>query len=613
METTKNSYSKGITLVQSLRGGLNTTADVVLISQGLWLYAEYCNSLKDTEPNEVDAVACLSIVSQAPYGITPTPLLPSTIANFLRTLNSGSNGITDQPTTENYNIEESEIIDSITKVNQFIQTSKFKPPSLSPFETTAQRISGLFGGSNWSKEALGKSIAQIAIGVVNDMYFSPNCTSYQPDHWAFAAIHFAICSFLSNATEQSELVSTWKTWVKAGIRWWINFEVPGDGSAKFDPFTILSDLLKNVYTHIQPDTDLYSMLFHPSLRILPNPTEPSENIETREFQGGSLSDGTECPPFSLDISPGLPEIHQAVSQKSLVEVRYLVEEMKIDIVQFRFDESSPLFLAAEKGDIITTRYLLERAKETNKLAELLNKPKSTGATPLHVAAFLGHEDIVKLLLEHNAVVNTQILSNQNSPLYDAVNRGHQSIAELLLASNADPSVLCINGGVCMHAAAYSGSVELIQKLHEANATQLNARKAPHGETPIHIASQSGNLAAVKQLINLGCNVSVNDFRFACFKPEHACSGLTPWHCALFKKNAELLHILLSAGAIPDQTLLQQPEVNRQYQALVATNSSGASEIEEGRTHEETSLPIVNHPPPTSDNTEEPPVKRARVS
>ena len=66
----------------------------------------------------------------------------------------------------------------------------------------------------------------------------------------------------------------------------------------------------------------------------------------------------------------------------------------------------------------------------------VNARTSLGATPLHMAAFRGHEEIARLLLAHHAEVNPGaalggIAVPTLTPLFVAAQRGYDKVAALL--------------------------------------------------------------------------------------------------------------------------------------------------------------------------------------
>jgi len=65
-------------------------------------------------------------------------------------------------------------------------------------------------------------------------------------------------------------------------------------------------------------------------------------------------------------------------------------------------------------------------------------------TPLHIAAEKGLVDIVKQLLEQDAVINIQNKFGE-TPLHLTAMLGHHNIAELLLENHADSSIENCNG------------------------------------------------------------------------------------------------------------------------------------------------------------------------
>jgi ankyrin repeat protein len=65
--------------------------------------------------------------------------------------------------------------------------------------------------------------------------------------------------------------------------------------------------------------------------------------------------------------------------------------------------------------------------------------KADGYSPLHGAAWQGHVEVVRALLDFGAPVNAQD-GEGYTPLHKAAWRGHEQIARLLLAHKADTSI-----------------------------------------------------------------------------------------------------------------------------------------------------------------------------
>ncbi|PHZ08986.1 ankyrin, partial [Rhizopus microsporus ATCC 52813] len=64
---------------------------------------------------------------------------------------------------------------------------------------------------------------------------------------------------------------------------------------------------------------------------------------------------------------------------------------------------------------------------------------NAGYTPLHEAALRGKTDIVRLLLEYNADVNSRG-ADLDTPLHDAAENGHTEVVQLLLEYGADMTI-----------------------------------------------------------------------------------------------------------------------------------------------------------------------------
>lgn len=118
--------------------------------------------------------------------------------------------------------------------------------------------------------------------------------------------------------------------------------------------------------------------------------------------------------------------------------------------------ANQVFEAAKTGDALRLRTALEQMKDSHEItAALETKAVSTSlswepmigeieATPLVVAAELGHVDCVKELLRHNANIETQAkfmavacfgmmeLSFKFTPLFIAASKGHLNVVRCLV-------------------------------------------------------------------------------------------------------------------------------------------------------------------------------------
>ena len=102
--------------------------------------------------------------------------------------------------------------------------------------------------------------------------------------------------------------------------------------------------------------------------------------------------------------------------------------------------------AAEKGDIAKVKSLLAEKSER------VSAKNRYGETPLHMAAFRGHKDIVELLIAKGANVNAKE-KNSATALHFAAQEGHKDIVELLIAKGADVNAKTIKGQTPLHFAA----------------------------------------------------------------------------------------------------------------------------------------------------------------
>lgn len=136
--------------------------------------------------------------------------------------------------------------------------------------------------------------------------------------------------------------------------------------------------------------------------------------------------------------------------------------------------------------------------KTDRVLEILdNQPNLVdeyapdGFTPLGLASFFGHAEIVDLLLTRGANVNTASNNSQRvMPLHSAVASRHLAIAQALLDHNADVNAKQQDGFTPLHQAAHNGQLEMVELLLRHGAS-LDAAK-DDGQTALALAEQYGH-------------------------------------------------------------------------------------------------------------------------
>lgn len=118
-------------------------------------------------------------------------------------------------------------------------------------------------------------------------------------------------------------------------------------------------------------------------------------------------------------------------------------------------------------DHVPTIHDWVEAGDSKKVRQLLDEdPDLIGAVysedlpdmPLHLAAWQGHTDVVRLLLDRGADVNA-CGDGGRTPLHYAAHHGHLEVIDLLLAAGADLSAVNDFGQTPLIAGAYSREAE----------------------------------------------------------------------------------------------------------------------------------------------------------
>ncbi|KAF7659106.1 hypothetical protein LDENG_00003180 [Lucifuga dentata] len=191
---------------------------------------------------------------------------------------------------------------------------------------------------------------------------------------------------------------------------------------------------------------------------------------------------------------------------------------------------------ARNGDLpgIQTLLTSKIKEETQININCKGKSKSNlGWTPLHLACYFGHKDVVEELLKAGADVN---LPNNigDTPLHKAAFTGRKEVVMLLLHYDACATVI---NGTAQIPKDVTQNAEIRSMLEAAQRTE--ERKL---EEQLLGAAREGNLSALTQLLNRKKPPDIN------------CADLlgnTPLHCAAYRGQKQCALKLLKRGASPN--------------------------------------------------------------
>ena len=169
------------------------------------------------------------------------------------------------------------------------------------------------------------------------------------------------------------------------------------------------------------------------------------------------------------------------------------------------NERPPLHIAIVLQDLDLVKQILDvKPEDVNFIME------ENGYTPLHIAAYIGSEDICNHLLQNGANINAKG-KNGRTPLHLAVRYNRIGASKLLLQNGADIDARKSNGCNVLHLAIeYHGDEDII-KLVIAYGVDIEA-KCNYLQTPLFDALhyiKKTNIFEV--LIANGANVNVKTY------------------------------------------------------------------------------------------------------
>ena len=266
------------------------------------------------------------------------------------------------------------------------------------------------------------------------------------------------------------------------------------------------------------------------------------------LEAGALAD--------IKYTRGFTALHAAANSTGTgadaVEVMHLLLASGLGINSTTDTGWAPLHHAAMRGHLEVVRGLLESG--CNK-----DLATNTEGTALHLSLQYRHVHVAMLLL-HAGVKFTSRTSDGHTPLHYAARAGYMGPCRFLLNARADKNSATSKGDTPLHLAAASTQVQIVSLLCEAKA-QKNATNE-RGVTPLHLAVRSkyevetraGPFRAAEVLLKKGAHrnkLAEYSVEYSHILDNFTMVG-TPLGWATYSGNLGAVRTLIDAGAKTDK-------------------------------------------------------------
>jgi ankyrin repeat protein len=211
------------------------------------------------------------------------------------------------------------------------------------------------------------------------------------------------------------------------------------------------------------------------------------------------------------------DVMKAIQSDDILSLTQLLDSQS-ELLSAKDDNgNTPLLMSVYYGRSAMTRAILDRGVRPNLFEacaagsvgdverllkqdpRLVAERSHDGWTPLHLAAFFGHLDLVEKLLEAGAPMLTISNNNEaNLPIHAAAAGRRNEVVRLLVERGCPPDARASDQGyTALHLAANNGNVELIEFLLRSGADR--SLRAGANETAGDLALKQGHTAAAQSL------------------------------------------------------------------------------------------------------------------
>uniref|UniRef100_A0A665V3B6 Uncharacterized protein n=1 Tax=Echeneis naucrates TaxID=173247 RepID=A0A665V3B6_ECHNA len=187
---------------------------------------------------------------------------------------------------------------------------------------------------------------------------------------------------------------------------------------------------------------------------------------------------------------------------------------------------SPLHLAAYKGHIEVVRILLKAGCD-------LDIQDDGEQTALHRAAVVGNSDVISALIQEGCALDRQD-KDGNTALHEVSWHGFSQSVKLLVKAGANVHAKNKAGNTALHLSCQNGHTQSSKVLLLGGSRPDSKNHA--GDTCLHVAARYNHITVIRILLGAFCSVS-----------EKNLVGDTPLHVAAALNHKKTVRLLLEAG------------------------------------------------------------------
>ena len=204
-----------------------------------------------------------------------------------------------------------------------------------------------------------------------------------------------------------------------------------------------------------------------------------------------------------EVSLASPNQHLSHGLRSHLEQFDESDRSKFCTDVHKDGEKSPFFIACGKGCVEIVKYMINVCKPNLELkGSYYHGPNESihKVTPLWLAAVSGQLEIVKILIQNGANINS-VSNSGSTPVRSACFMSHLEIVKLLVENKADIQMTSNFGGTCLINSVQSA--ELCKFLLEKGAS-INVQDFQN-KTALHCAIKENHIETAKMLLNHGAD------------------------------------------------------------------------------------------------------------